>query len=404
MTTDIRVSVLNTADAGGTFLTPFWVAFHDSAFDLYDRGQAASAGLEALAEDGNFAPINAEVAAADANAITGAVFGPNIPPIAPGDLGSATFEVDGGDNALATVAAMILPSNDAFVGNGEGIELFDGNGVFQGAQVLNFAGSNVLDAGTEVNTELDAAFINQMGPNEGITENGTVETHPGFLPAGTGEILGGTAATGDVIDEVAGDFTRPGAEIALVHINEYVTTTGDGTGERITGTDVDDLVSGNGGRDTIEGRGGWDEIDGGAGNDVILGGAGVDAIYGGNGNDSASGNAGSDLLMGGAGDDTLRGKSGDDTLDGGTGDDILSGGAGSDVIVFGDGYDRDVATSFDAAEDAVHLNITGIEDYADVMAVGVTSGNRTVFDFGNGDVLVLRDVALTDLSAENFLF
>ncbi len=53
--TGIRIVATNTSDQGGTFLTPFWFAAHDGSFDLYNRGEAASAGLEALAEDSRFA-------------------------------------------------------------------------------------------------------------------------------------------------------------------------------------------------------------------------------------------------------------------------------------------------------------------------------------------------------------
>ena len=53
MTTELRISIRNTSDIGGTALTPLFSAFHDNSFDVYDLGGTASAGLEALAEDGN---------------------------------------------------------------------------------------------------------------------------------------------------------------------------------------------------------------------------------------------------------------------------------------------------------------------------------------------------------------
>lgn len=365
--TDIRIVATNTSAAGGTFLTPFWFAAHDNSFDLYDQGAAASAGLEALAEDGNFAPIDAEVVAADADAVVGAVFGAG-GPIVTGETASATFTADAMSNGYLSYAAMLLPSNDAFVGNGEALALFDEDGYFVGEQNVYFEGSDVLDAGTEVNTEEDAAFLNQMGPNTGITENGVVELHPGFLPEGEGNILGGTNAAGAFIDPIAADFTQPGAQIAMLHINEVVTTEGTRNGEFIGGSDADDLVSGGAGRDTLFGRAGWDELSGGIGNDTLSGGIG------------------------------------NDILDGGRGRDILEGGRGQDTFVFAENYLRDRVTDFDADEDMVQLAIDGVESFEDLSGYYSEVGNNTVFDFGDGDVLILAGTGFDELSAANFDF
>ena len=40
----VRVTVTNNAAAGGIYLTPMWIGFHDGGFDLFDIGGAASAG------------------------------------------------------------------------------------------------------------------------------------------------------------------------------------------------------------------------------------------------------------------------------------------------------------------------------------------------------------------------
>lgn len=383
--TNIRISVTNTSDQGGTFLTPLWFAAHDENFDLYDRNVAASPGLEALAEDGNFAPINAEVVATDADAVTGAAIGA-AGPIATGETTSATFMVDGANAAYLSVAAMILPSNDAFIGTGQAVKLFDDSGNFMGAQTISFDGSDVLDAGTEVNTEEDAAFLNQMGPNTGVTENGVVTLHPGFLAEGTGNILGGTNAFGGFIDPIAADFTQPGAGIAEVHINEYVETTLTNGRDVFVGSSVDDLVQGGSGADILLGKKGWDEIEGGDGKDLILGGAG------------------NDIVSGGAGRDNVRGGRGDDTIAGGEGNDRLHGGRGEDVFVFGDGDGRDRVNGFNEDDDMVWLDIEGVDSFEDVLAHASNNGNHTVLNFGDGDVLVLRSANVEDLSADNFAF
>ncbi|OED50278.1 spondin domain-containing protein [Leisingera sp. S232] len=363
--TDIRIVASNTSAQGGTFLTPFWFAAHDGSFDLYNRNEAASAGLEALAEDGNFAPINAEVEALDSDAVTGAVLGAG-GPLATGETGVAEISVDGASNGYISLASMILPSNDAFVGTGQAVQLFDEEGNFLGSQNIVFEGSDVLDAGTEENTEEDAAFLNQTAPDTGVDENGVVTLHEGFLPEGEGNVLGGTNAAGAFIDPEAADFTQPGAQIAEVHINEYLVTEGTDGFDFFRGSAVDDLVSAGGGRDILLGRSGWDELDGGAGRDVL---------FGGRGNDS---------------------------LDGGTGRDVLKGGRGDDTFIFEQGDGRDRIVDFSADDDMIQLDVEGVESFDDLAGFARSRGENTVLNFGDGDALVLRGVEFDELSAANF--
>ena len=397
--TQIRIAVTNDSAQGGTFLTPFWFGAHDGTFDLYDRNVAASPGLEALAEDGTFATIDAELIADDANAIAGAITGAG-GPIATGEATSTIIDVDALTQGYIDVAAMILPSNDAFVGTGTSIEIFDEEGNFLGAQQLDFNGDNVLDAGTEYNTEEDAAFINQAGPNTGLTENGVVVAHQGFNgsagnPDGTfnnpdGQpgaqiILGGTNAFGAPITAEAADFTLEGAQIATVHINLVNEETGDGGRDRLLGGDEDDIFSGEGGRDVLRGRDGWDDLSGGAGSDRLFGGRG------------------NDLLDGGAGDDLLQAGFGRDRVEGGTGDDQIFLRRGVDTIVFSEGDGADTVNSF-GSRDVIELDVDGIESFADVLEVASGQGRRVEIDFGDGDSLTLTNTSLDDLSESNFLF
>ena len=48
----LRVTVENLAPKQGIGLAPFWIAFHDGSFDVFNEGEAASSALEFLAEDG----------------------------------------------------------------------------------------------------------------------------------------------------------------------------------------------------------------------------------------------------------------------------------------------------------------------------------------------------------------
>ena len=389
--TDIRISVRNDSPAGGTFLTPFWFGVHDGSFDIYDLGAASSAGLEALAEDGTFDAINAELAAADADAIPGAVLGA-AGPIATGELASAVVEADAASNGFIGLAAMLLPSNDAFIGTAAPLALFDEDGTFAGAIEIAFDGGSVRDAGTEVNTEMDAAFINQTGPNTGETEGGVVTVHPGFIgsegnPGGDPIILGGTNAFGVPIDAVAADFTRAGAEVATIHINEAVETMGSDGRDVLLGSRVDDLVDAGDGRDLVLGRAGWDDIDGGAGNDKVFGNAGSDVLTGGDGDDLVSGGRGDDVIAGGAGDDNLRGGLGDDTI-------VFSEGDGDDLVL---GFDR-------AGDDVIVLDVDGIDSFADVLDAAGPGRGRVTLDFGDGDALTLVGVRLGSLDESDFAF
>ncbi len=192
---DVEVTVENLAPANGGLLTPVWVGFHDGTFDPYNSGEAASAALERLAEDGNTGPL----ATAFDTSMTGSVEGTldGIGPIAPGASVSKRFRLNATDtkSRYFSYVSMVIPSNDAFVANGDPMawQIFDESGNFLGADFM-IMGSAVLDAGTEMDDELadNTAFLGQAAPDTGVMENGTVGTHPGFKAAGMGGILDGT--------------------------------------------------------------------------------------------------------------------------------------------------------------------------------------------------------------------
>ena len=195
--------------SGGTCHTPVWIGVHDGSFDLYNRGQRVSSPLEALAEDGNAGPLMDTFA--NSAVFDGVVGGA---PICPGDTAELPFEftVVPRVTHYLSYASMILPSNDAFVANGDprAHVLFGSNGRFQPVDFTVW-GSQVLDAGSEVNDELprNTAFFGQENPNTGVDENGVVRRHPGFLPRGSGGILDDARFSN-------GDFTRRGYKVLTV--------------------------------------------------------------------------------------------------------------------------------------------------------------------------------------------
>lgn len=216
---NFKVTVENLAPNGGTLITPLWFGVHDGGFDLYDSGVAASAELERLAEDGNPGPLSGAFASTAGGFIDGVVFGPGVgpgsPPIfGPGGSASATFSYDFGASTSAyfSYASMVIPSNDAFIANGNplALPLFDAGGGFQGIDII-VLGSQVLDAGTEVNDEIptNVAALAQAAPDTGVTEGGVVGLHPGFLTGGN--IL---AAIPN------GDFTQAGYQVARIRVEQ----------------------------------------------------------------------------------------------------------------------------------------------------------------------------------------
>ena len=237
---DVRVSVENLRPEGGTFLTPVWIGAHDGTFDLYDIGAPASPGLERIAEDGTIDTLNAEFSTAAVDGVQSAIFDPpgfaGAPVIDPGNRASAVLNLDPSVNTYLSYATMVIPSNDAFLANGDpqAFEIFDENGQLLTSRHV-FSNQRVRDAGTEVNSELEAAFLNQTGPDAGETEGGTVQVHPGFngsnaLPdASPVNILGGESGAGLVFDEVAADFSRNGQQMVALTIGPVVDASFGGT-------------------------------------------------------------------------------------------------------------------------------------------------------------------------------
>ncbi|MGD1920601.1 MAG: spondin domain-containing protein [Pleurocapsa sp.] len=174
--TNVTVTIENLAPENGTFITPVWVGFHNGGFDTYDRGRPVSPGLESLAEDGDTSGISQEFLDSGNGTVDATLLGLEgvEGPIDPGEVVSQTFTLDSEDpnNRFFNYASMVLPSNDAFIANGNetAIPIFDENGHFIGTDFIIY-GNQVLDAGTEINDEAkdSTAFFGQSAPNTGET-------------------------------------------------------------------------------------------------------------------------------------------------------------------------------------------------------------------------------------------
>ena len=221
----LKVTIENLAPTNGSLLTPAWVGFHDGTFDLYNLGESLDAfpGFEELVEDGNNEPLTADFAARQPNGVQGTLLSDGPPPLEIGESTSFIFDVDA-SNQYFSYASMVLPSNDAFIANGDPLahEIFDDEGNFLGADFI-VLGSEVNDGGTEVNDELafSTAFLGQSAPNTGTDENGVVTFHPGFIPGG--RILTTTDSSpfnGLPLNFTGADFTAPGYQVARITVEQ----------------------------------------------------------------------------------------------------------------------------------------------------------------------------------------
>jgi len=175
----VTVAVENSQAAGGFAFTPAWHAFHDGSFDLFDSGAAASPGIELLAELGDSSTLDADFVGSmptGASAVLASAGGE--PPFIPGEANSAALDIgDATVNRFFSYGAMVVPSNDLFFANGNpmGVEVFDAAGNFLGPITIQIFGSDVWDAGTEVNDISDGpAFIVGQDATLGTAEGGVV--------------------------------------------------------------------------------------------------------------------------------------------------------------------------------------------------------------------------------------
>ena len=160
------VSVKVTNLTNGIYFTPLLVSAHDGATHLFQPGQAASLGLQKMAEGGNIADLLASLGGADADTIDNPASGL----LAPGGSTTAMLDTSGTGNTHLSIVAMLLPTNDGFVGL-DGLEL----PTEQGTYVYYI---HAYDAGTEANDEI-------IVPGAGAPGQAGIPADPGST-AGSG--------------------------------------------------------------------------------------------------------------------------------------------------------------------------------------------------------------------------
>ncbi len=169
---NVTVTVENLAPTNSISFAPLRVGFNNGTFDAFNNGQTATAPIISIAEGGSGSAWFPAFAAADPTATLGTV---SPGPILPGTTASSTFTVDTSVNPFFTFAAMVVPSNDFFIGNDSPtrFRLFDSSGNLAITNILQRA-SDIWDAGSEAFDPLNAAFL-VIGNNDLRTpQNGVV--------------------------------------------------------------------------------------------------------------------------------------------------------------------------------------------------------------------------------------
>lgn len=140
-------------------LAPVAVIAHDSGYQPWHSGSAASDGLEMLAEGGDPSQLIAE---ADMDAGVVATAASTGGPFAPGSAKTITIEAMHGSELQLSIATMLVNTNDAFAG----VNSLSIGDMAMGDTMSMMA--KVYDAGTEANTESAATIPGPAGMGEGF--------------------------------------------------------------------------------------------------------------------------------------------------------------------------------------------------------------------------------------------
>lgn len=126
----------------GNHFTPLLITAHDENTHLFQAGMSASTELQAMAECGDLSGLLTAIGPADMDTIADPAPGF----LDPGASTTTTIDTMTSGNTHLSIVAMVLPTNDAFVG-------------LDALQIPKTAGTytyylNAYDAGTEANNEI----------------------------------------------------------------------------------------------------------------------------------------------------------------------------------------------------------------------------------------------------------
>lgn len=172
-----RVTVENL---GPQPLSPLFWSAGNSHFDIFQLGGTASAGIKAIAEGGNTAPMMGIAGAAGGDVFS---FG-TLPggPLGPGASNSGLFSTDAA-HPFFSFAMMLGKTNDGFLGESfstSNLSLFS-LGQPAGFSML-ISGLRAWDAGTEMNTQ-NAADLGFLGGSGNPADaNTAIRIHDSIVP------------------------------------------------------------------------------------------------------------------------------------------------------------------------------------------------------------------------------
>ncbi len=195
---DLNVSIVNLTR--GSYFTPLLVAAHPDAMTLFTTGGQASTGLQEMAEGGAIATLVSDLTAGNATIVENPAAGL----LGPGETTMSSLNTDNNpDNTELSVVAMVLPTNDGFLGlNSITIPTTPGTYTYD---------VNAYDAGTEANDEIRGSgaagepgfpFPGPVGTSSGMNGTGINATAEGFIHIHR-NVLGDTDANGGVSDIVS---------------------------------------------------------------------------------------------------------------------------------------------------------------------------------------------------------
>lgn len=238
----IEVEDLREETDTGLLIDAFYFLAHDENFNLYNHGQPAPEGLAWFANEGMIDEIQDELIEQSPDAWT-IIKVNSQPPHWSGAITQAIFFgapwVFPESTRYLTVLGRVYPSDDAFFANEDPqrYELFDEDGVFLGPFVIDIYGTDIMDAGTRDNEEIDLLWLDrdihtERGDEPWVrTEDEVVRPHPGFKGSfrNPSEVPGRLMSQVNTFCPPSGDechdfepesidFTRPGYKLARIRI------------------------------------------------------------------------------------------------------------------------------------------------------------------------------------------
>lgn len=305
-----------------------------------------------------------------------------------------TLKLQNRGDIIAAVGMLGLMSPDMTLINAKGAEIISGV-VGIGAMTVADTSATIINAGTIHVT------VNIILPPEADLS---------FLPIAPAAIFGGAG------NETVKNTGKIDGTILLGLGDDVLTNLGGQINGSIILGEGNDLLDNTGG--SIKGA-----IYGGAGDDTLIVGKATDVLV-------ELDTGGTDTVKsaftyvltdfvenltltgkndinatGNALDNTLTGNKGENALAGGVGTDVLTGGEGADTFVFAIGDGNDTITDFTSAQhDRIDVSgWTGIVDLASIQANATAVDGDVVITVG-GDILVIADHLIGDLSAADFIF